>query len=370
MPKRSHFPNVNRVKRPSGGHYHYHRITGAKLPEDDRSPAYAQAWAAEEVKAKTAARPARAVDPGSYASLCAAFKASDAWAAIGDHTRRDYGKCMDWMARQGADPRPAAELTQERCEILLDKAVSELGHRRGIYVLQFNRRLYNWVLERATRQKTWGEKNPWATIEPPAPPKRDASAPRRNRPWKPWEVIEVLFAAPVGLRRAYVLGACGCDSATAAAMRWDQYQAGAGFAMTRGKTDTESLLPVPEILLMFLEPDAARSSDLVATTIPGDAFTPRGLQKRSSEFLAAMARTGKVGEGLTFHGLRHTIGKAVAESNGTLHAIQGALQHKSPAMALYYSAQADKRRALAAVGDGLNQWFLQNRDDPVCKTLN
>lgn len=359
MAKTAHFTNVKKVRRSDATglpHYYYHQHTGARLPDAYGSPEFAVEWAKQE-RAAASARPGDATDPRSYRSLCDAFMGpkSDAWAKIGDHTRRDYLKCREWMANQGADLCPADVLDQERCEKLLDRAVKDLGYRRGIYVLQFNRRLYNWVLGRASRKKTWGSVNPWAALELPDPPKRAPGAPKRNRPWKPWEVIEVLWEAPLGLRRAYVLGASGLDSSTASRMRWDEYEDGA-IAVVRGKTDTGARIFVPDILRMFLE-DGAKPSDFIATGVPGDKFTPRGLQKRSSEFLGEMAKAGKVGAGLTFHGLRHTMGKAIADAGGTVPAIQNALQQKTAAMALYYSNEADKTRQLENAMPGVSEWF-------------
>lgn len=365
---KSHFQHVKKVRRRDGpgATYYYHQLTGVRLPDTYGSAEFAAEWAKQQLAAEKP-RAKAYTDPGTYWSLCEAFMAdgSDAWQKIGDHTRADYRKCRDWMSRQGADAKMAAELTQERCEKLLDKAIEELGFRRGMYVLQFNRRLYNWVLGRAARQRKWGSENPWMAIEKPDPPKR--TAPPVHRVWHPWELREVLAASPLGLRRAYVLGACGVDSSTATRMRWDQYADG-GFDVERQKTGVVSWVNVPEFLQEHLDPDGYRPGDFVATSIPGDPFTVRGLQKRSSEFLGAMAKAGTVGSGLTFHGLRHTLGKAVADAGGSLHAIQGALQHTTAQMALYYSAGADRKRALQATDSGVSDWFsLEKPKEPGWK---
>lgn len=364
---KSHHRNVHRVRSRDGRTHNYHRHTRVALPADEDSPEFALAWANEEVKARTArlaSTPPPAQD--TWAAAVAAFKASDAWAALKPRTKKDYERQLAWMAAEGAEKGVMRELTQARCEILLDKAIRERGRRQGIYVLQVNRRLHNWILGRAERRRLWGDANPWASIELEKAPPRPAGEARRNRPWKPWEVVEVILHAPLGLRRAYVLGITGFDGATIVTMRWREYVDG-GFDVNRGKTDTESWAMVPNLFRLFLE-EGERPSDFIATSIPGDAFTPAGLQKRSSEYLRGLAapKDGsppKVGPGLTLHGLRHTLGKAVAEIGGNLQAIQGALQHKSPQMAMYYSGQADRKRALAAAGGGLDAWFDVKRPD-------
>ena len=109
--------------------------------------------------------------------------------------------------------------------------------------------------------------------------------------------------------------------------------------------------------------------DFIVTNQNGGAFpSPNTLQTRSSKFLKEMADAGRVKPGLTLHGLRHTIGKAVAESGGSLRAIQGALQHKSTRMALYYSEHADRKRALLDSAPALDNWFdLQSTPNGVSK---
>lgn len=350
MPKKAHFRNVNRVKWREEVYY-YHRPTGIKLPSEYGSPEFAKAWAEAETRR---GRPEmQASDPRTYAGLVAAFQKSDEWKRLADQTQRDYAKLAKWMHDQGAGGKPAADLTQERCEKILDRAVRELGWRRGLYVLQFNRRLYNWVLERAARKKQWGDANPWANLRNPT---RPPNAPKKNRPWKPEELLEVLFAAPPGLRRAYVLGASGLDGSTIIARRWGEYRDG-GFAIDRGKTGAESWVMVPPVLRYLLEDDE-RPSDFIVTNQDGEPFVEANtLQTRSSEFLRGMAKAGKVGAGLTLHGLRHTVGKAVADGGGSLRAIQSALQHKSTRMALYYSEHADRKRALLESADALDAWF-------------
>jgi integrase len=350
MPKKAHFPRVNKVRWRDTIHY-YHRPTGIKLPSDYGSAAFAKAWAEAEGRR---GRPDLVLsDPRSYAGLVTAFQKSDEWKRLSDHTRADYSKLATWMHNQGAGPKRAADLTQDRCEKLLDRAVRDLGWRRGLYVLQFNRRLYNWVLERSERKKQWGDANPWVDLKNPS---RPPGAPKANRPWKPDELFEVLFEAPTGLRRAYVLGASGMDGSTIIQRRWDEYRDG-GFAIERGKTGEESWIMVPPILRYLLE-EEDKPSEFIVTNQHGKPFARANtLQTRSSDFLHGMASAGKVGSGLTLHGLRHTAGKVIADGGGTLRAIQGALQHKSTRMALYYSEHADKKRALLSAADSFAGFF-------------
>jgi integrase len=59
---------------------------------------------------------------------------------------------------------------------------------------------------------------------------------------------------------------------------------------------------------------------------------------------------GKVRPGLTFHGLRHTAGRLLADRGADPRTIAALLGHKTLQMAAHYSEEADrKKRAVAAV---------------------
>ena len=59
---------------------------------------------------------------------------------------------------------------------------------------------------------------------------------------------------------------------------------------------------------------------------------------------------GKVGKGLTFHGLRHTVGDLISEAGGTAQDVAAVLGHSTVAQAEHYSRGADrKKRARSAM---------------------
>jgi integrase len=147
-------------------------------------------------------------------------------------------------------------------------------------------------------------------------------------------------------------------------LTWDDWNpTEGGFPAERVKTGAEGYINVLPLFRMFLE-EGERPSDAIVTNQLGQPFkTANTLQTRSSDFLAGLAKKGVVGPGLTLHGLRHTLGKAVAEVGGTLGAIQMALQHATPAMSLHYSAAADKKRALQETTSALETWFGSSKVD-------
>ena len=355
------FPNVNRVLGRDGAVRHYHRKAKIRLPDEYGTPEFAEAWAAAEKSVRRAS--VRGHAPGTFGELVQAFEASEDWQALADRTRADYGKVRDWLYSQKAAAAFTRELDQARAERILDAALAQTNYRFGVYVLQYCRRLWNWSQAKAARKKRWGEGNPWRDIPTPKRP-RDLAEREANRPWRAEELAAVLERAPVGLRRAYVLGACGFDGGTMVGLLWSDYNdAAVVFAgAERQKTGVAGYTIIYKPLRPFLE-EGPRPAAQIVTNCNGGAFRlANAMQTRSSEFLRSLAAAGVVGEGLTLHGLRHTIGKALADTGADLRAIQSALRHSTARMSLKYSDGADKRRAAEGAADNVADWFSKGFD--------
>ena len=55
-------------------------------------------------------------------------------------------------------------------------------------------------------------------------------------------------------------------------------------------------------------------------------------------------KAGKVGVGLTFHGLRHTVATKLADAGATTRTIQSITGHKTPEQVETYVATVNKKR--------------------------
>ncbi len=366
MPKKAHFPGVNTVKDRQGNAVYYHRATKTRLPDDYGSPAFAAAWAAAEAAAHTIKPKGPDQDKYSYAGLVTGYQASGEWKDKAPRTKSDYQKVIDWMMEIGAHTRPAAALSQARAEKMIDLALKQRGWRFGCYVLQVNRLLYNWVLDRAARQKYWGDKNPWVNISQPKRPKGLKAV---HRAWAADEFAAAITEANPGMARAFICGICGFDGATMYELQWDDYNEGR-FSPERTKTAATGYSIVPAVLRPLMEND--RPSSFIITNDRGERYkTLNAFQTNISKFLGRLARAEKVRPGLTLHGLRHTVGKIVADGGGGLIEIQAALQHKTARMALHYSREADKQRAALSTVQSLDSWFrLQNTITPVLQNTD
>lgn len=77
-----------------------------------------------------------------------------------------------------------------------------------------------------------------------------------------------------------------------------------------------------------------------------------------------MLAEGKIGKGLTLHGLRHTLGKMLKEAGLSDGDIADILGQSGTAMARHYSREADLPETSKAVVAGLN-WAGENRNRAV-----
>jgi integrase len=76
----------------------------------------------------------------------------------------------------------------------------------------------------------------------------------------------------------------------------------------------------------------------------GVPYTGNGFRALFFRLIRRLEAEGKVGPGLTFHGLRHTAGKLLDEAGCDTRTIAAVLGQRSEAMARHYSEEGDRRR--------------------------
>ena len=80
----------------------------------------------------------------------------------------------------------------------------------------------------------------------------------------------------------------------------------------------------------------------LAVTSRGRSWTTSGFRASFFKLIRKLQADGRIEPGLTFHGLRHTLGKLVMEAGGAKEDIGLILGDRSMAMATYYSREHDK----------------------------
>ena len=79
----------------------------------------------------------------------------------------------------------------------------------------------------------------------------------------------------------------------------------------------------------------------IAATTNGTPWTASGFNSTFIKAIARLEKQGMVGDGLTFHGLRHTVGTLLIEAGADIDTVRRWLGQKTLAMAIHYSETAD-----------------------------
>jgi integrase len=101
-----------------------------------------------------------------------------------------------------------------------------------------------------------------------------------------------------------------------------------------------------------------RGKPVPITIVAGERsapFTESGFRARFFKLIRGLSAAEKVGQGLTFHGLRHTAGRMLADAGCDTRDIQAVLGHRTAAMSDHYAREADTRRRSTAAITKLEQ---------------
>lgn len=334
---------IKRV-RSKGRVYHYHRATGRRIMAPPNSAAFIAEVRRLDEKGlstiETLSKNAKRVNPyrsGTWGALVASYRASPEFARLADRTKRDYIGVLDYLA--ALDDMPLIQLTTAACLQIRDRAFTQRKRRFANYVVHMLSVVLGWGKPRGHVPE-----NAAAGVEKIMPP-RDAK--KQNRAWSDEECEAVLSTATGGLLVAIALGMyAGMRGGDVVRVGWTAYD-GSAIEWRQGKTGDAVWLPAHRDLRAVLD-----GTPRVATTIvTGASGRPWKHASMSKEFRALILRLehdGRVRAGLTFHGLRSTAGKLLADLGADVRAIQAMLGHRSTAMAIHYSNEADRKRAATA----------------------
>ena len=83
---------------------------------------------------------------------------------------------------------------------------------------------------------------------------------------------------------------------------------------------------------------------VIVVNTKGTTYTESGLYGAFRKIREKLLKAGKVGVGLTFHGLRHTVATKLADAGATTRTIQSITGHKTPEQVETYVATVNKKR--------------------------
>lgn len=317
--------------RSKGKDYFYHRRTGKRLAGIPGSAEFVSALRSLESRQRDTSR-----SPGSLGGLTAAYRASPEFAGLAPGTRHKYSAILDEL--KPLDRDPLAAITTEFLYAWRDKKAKE--HSRsfanmGVTVLRL---VFNWGKRRG-KCKT----NPALDVEMI---RRPRNTPTRNRPWRPEEIEAVLSSAPPWLQVPVAIAAyTGLRESDVCRVTWACYD-GAAFETRTQKTNTPVWVPAHRRLRELLDP-LPREHDRIVVGAYGRPITVSRLTTAFFAMLKDLREAGAVGPGLSFHGLRHTLGTALAEAGCNAQTIAAVLGQASTRMAEHYSRTADRRELVS-----------------------
>lgn len=290
--------------------------------------------------------------PGTLGALVRDYRRSPEFSSLAERTRSDYQRVFDYL--KPLDAMPILSIDGGFLYGVRDKASVAKKRRFANYVIQLLRLLFNWGTRRGLC-----ERNPAVAVEFV---RRPRSAPVVNRPWKPAELETVLRSAPAEMRVAIAIGAyLGLREADMLKVTWACYD-GSAFEVRQSKTGHSLWVPAHYKLREILD-GASRASPIIVIGARGRPYTQAGFQRRFFGLVRKLADAGDVEPGLSFHGLRHTVGTRLAEAGCDSRTIAAILGHQTTAMADHYSSRADRRHLAEAAIEKLEARDRERKAD-------
>lgn len=334
---------VHKITVKGRTYYRYGRGAGSvRLPDDPNSAEFH----AELARLKSAEKPSRAA-PDTFADMVDTYKRSSAFKNLAPRTKVDYDKILNYLRKPIGDARVGDISTPELSE-LIDRIAEKRNWRFANYCLAVISRVFTIGILRGKAKI-----NP-ATGVPKQERPRDK--PAANRPWTDHEIEAVLAAAPAGVALAVGLGAyIGLREGDALKLPISAYQKvgrRATVAFRPGKThradDDPLVLPVHPRLKRLIEGRKKGDATVLVLGDRGKPYTLDGFRTMLFRTIRDLEATGAVGQGLTFHGLRHTVATKLADAGADDETIRDVMGWSSTAMAKRYTQSRDRTKRAAA----------------------
>lgn len=342
---------IVRTKR-GAGVYCYHRKSGKLIVGADGTPLQPSSPQFIDKVRELDGRPAKDVpqNDGRLGSLIHAYRASPEFTGLADRTKADYQRVFDHLQTL-VDRRNITLIEFNRSTFILqlrDKAFS--AHKR---------RFANYVVQVVSVLLGWGKPREWVThnaADDVELIRRPRGMARANRPWTAQEREAVMKAAPAHLARPIALGMhAGQRQQDVLAFPKSGYRDGKVRWIAK-KNGREIWLPAHPELRKHLEA-APKAATIFCLNSYGRMWTQAGFRASFFKLIGNLEAEKKVGPGLTFHGLRHTLGDSLAEIPGIDTRDIADVLGITEQMAKHYSAGADRHRRAAAAITKLHRRF-------------
>lgn len=327
-----------KIARAKGRTYYYHRRTMTRLPGMPGSAEFVAKL--RELRELDRRQPGAGL-PGSLGALIKLYRASPEYTTLAPRSREIYQTVFDRL--QPLDGMPLAQIDSEFLYALRDRIPKWSVANQTIKVL---RMVFGWGQRRGKMRD-----NPAEHVDTI---RRPRDLPKRNRPWNAEEIERVLSLAPPWLQVPIALAAyTGLRKSDVASVRWSAYN-GQAVEVRMQKTGRIVWIPAHSRLREILDGTPRHA----VTIVTGASGRPTTAHVLGVAFRKLLLRHGI--EGLTFHGLRHTVGTAIIEAGGSRAMAQAILGHDTERSSEGYSKTADRHR-LATEAIRLLENGMENR---------
>lgn len=309
-----------------GRTYCYHRGSGTRLKSEFGSAEFI----AELASIEREHRKQEAL-PGTLGKLLISYRASPTFTDLAPATRLGYSRMMDLL--KPLDEMPLIELTPQFVAGMRDRIADKNGRRIANYVLA----VVSVACEHG-REHGIIRDNPVKGVKRV---RRSRNAPKANRPWTMDERRQGLAHLPEQLKLPVALAMfTGLRKGDVLALKKSAIRDGKIWRRTN-KTGQEVSLPIHPDLADLLRRSPKHDAVTLAATTNGSPWTESGFNSSFIKAMARLKREGLIGDGLTFHGLRHSFGTMLVEAGYDIDTVRRWLGQRTVAMAVHYTESAD-----------------------------
>ncbi|HMF27531.1 MAG TPA: tyrosine-type recombinase/integrase [Candidatus Cybelea sp.] len=323
------------------GDYHYFRPTNGKrvrLPGAEGSPEYVAAYERALASATTATAIASetkrdgnvAFMAGSLGWTIEKYLASNEFRDKAHGTQAAYQVMLRTLRDEPIARGLVRDLNRQHVNVHCSEIEKRFGRSRGDHQAMIISILWDYADRHLPQCRLNDRANPTRRR------KRFKTKPRDA--WTPAVQRRFLDGASAELKLAFALLLyTGQRRGDVCKMRWSDLDTGY-VSVVQEKTDEHVPIRVHRELAAVLA-KTERCGETILTTKTGRPFLKTALTK------AIKQRLREIGEpNLVLHGLRKSAGVKLAESGASVQQIMTVLGHRTPRMALFYCAQANKRK--------------------------
>jgi integrase len=324
--------------------YAYDRKTGTRLTPPH--PLYSEEWFAALHAARGKAAPIKE-KPGTWGSLVTAYRGSPQFRDLKRRTKEDYQTILDWT--KPLNDMPIAQWSRGFVAGLRNKAKAKKGRHFANYLLSVVSVVFSVAIELEL-----AETNPVREVKKIRRPK---GQPRANRPWTTEEWNTVIDTAPPHLLAPILLGGVlGYREGEALSAPRDSYNRTTR-VLTRisAKSGKIVKVPAPQAIAEALDALPKHDATTLLVSTRKRPWTEDGFRSSFFKVIRKLEAAGRVADGLTFHGLRHTAATRMRQLGFDTRTIADMLGQETEGMAGHYSREADLEPKLTRVVEELDR---------------